>query len=186
MRTPVCLEGQMQLRRRRLVWSILVLALAPLAGPAAQTQPPKRAIDVEDVIAWKTIGTPTLSSDGQWFGYRLAPQEGDAEVVLKRVRGDKELRIPAGEQPQADGGRGGPGAAGGGAASLAFAENGKWAAFTSYPTHAAAQRLRRQRRPIQSSVTLVNLETGEKKEYPKIRRFAFSGDSSAWLALHRY
>src|SRR5262245_10326432 len=178
----------MKFRRSRLMLSIAVLALVPLFGPAATMQQAgKRPIDVADVIAWKTLGAATVSSDGQWFGYRLAPQEGDAEVVLKRVRSDKELRFPAGEQPQPEaGGRGGPGGAGGAAASLAFSEDGKWAAFTSYPTHAAAQRLRRQRRPIQSAVTLVNLATGDKYEYPKIRRFAFPGESSAWLAMHRY
>src|SRR4051794_23677874 len=180
----------MHARRTRLVLSIAVLALAPLFGPAASMQQaPRRAIEVEDVIAWKSIGSTVLSSDGQWFGYRLAPQEGDAEVVLKRVRADKELRFPIGGQPRGEGGGGGGrggAAAGPGTASLAFSEDGKWAAFTTYPTHAAALRLKRQRRPIQSSVTLVNLATEEKKEYPKIRRFTFSGESSDWIALHRY
>src|SRR4051812_38787092 len=176
----------MNARRPQLWIAILVLALTPLAGTRVSTQQaPKRAIAIEDVIAWKAVGASVLSADGQWFGYRRAPQEGDAEVVLKQVRGDKELRLPAGEQPQADGGAG-RGAAGGGTTSLAFSEDGKWAAFTSYPTHAAAQRLKRQRRPIQSGVTIVNLATGDKQEYPKIRRFAFSGESSAWIALHRY
>src|SRR6187399_24557 len=179
----------MKLRRPSLLLSILVLALAPLYGPtASMQQAAKRPIEVEDVLAWKSLGATTLSADGQWFGYRLSPQEGDADVVLKQVRGgEKELKFPAGEQPQADpggGGRGGP--AGGAGAALAFSEDGKWAAFTSYPTHAAALRLKRQRRPIQSSVTLVNLATGEKKEYPRIRRFAFSGETSGWIALQRF
>src|SRR3954471_23700125 len=179
---------EMTLRRPRLVFSILVLALAPLMGPAASMQDaPKRPIELQDVIAWKSMGATVLSSDGQWFGYRLAPQEGEAEIVLKRVGADKELRFPAGEQPQADAGAGGGrGAAGGASSTLSFSEDARWAAFTTYPTHAAALRLKRQRRPIQSSVTLVNLATGEKKEYPKIRRFAFSGESAAWLALHRF
>ena len=58
----------------------------------------------------------------------------------------------------------------------------------SRPTHARreAQRLRRQRRPVQSGVTVVNLATGEKKEYPRIRRFAFSGEASTWIALQRF
>ena len=36
--------------------------------------------------------------------------------------------------------------------------------------------LRRQRRPIESGVTIVNLASGEKRDYPRIRRFAFSGE----------
>ena len=176
----------MRHRHPRFLIAIAILVAAPLVGPAAtMQQAPKRPIEVEDVVAWKAIGATVLSSDGQWFGYRLAPQEGDAEIVLKRSRADKEWRFPAGEQPQAEGGGGGRGGAGA-VSTLAFSEDGNWAAFTTYPTRQAAQRLKRQRRPIQSSVTLVNLATGEKKEYPKIRRFAFSGESSAWIALHRF
>ena len=97
----------MKLRRSRLLFSVAVLALVPLFGPAASMQQaPKRPIEVADVVAWKTLGATVLSNDGQWFGYRVAPQEGDAEVVVKRVRGEKEMRFPIGEQPQ-----GGPAAA---------------------------------------------------------------------------
>ena len=184
-------------RRPLFLLAVAVLVAGPYLIPAATqsgtqsaastsvSAAAKRPIEIEDVIAWKSIGSTVLSADGQWFGYRVAPQEGDAEIVLKRVRADKEWRFPAGEQPQGEGGggRGGPAAA---VSTLAFSEDGKFAAFTTYPTRAAAQRLRRQRRPIQSSVTVVNLATGEKKEYPRIRRFAFSGESSAWIALHRF
>src|SRR3954466_6925023 len=120
----------MKVRRSRLLLSILVLAFVPVFGPAASMQQaPKRPVDIEDVIAWKAMGATTLSADGEWFGYKLSPQEGDAEVVLKRVRGDKELKFPAGEQPQGDGAGGGRGVAGGAGAALAFSEDGKWAAF---------------------------------------------------------
>jgi hypothetical protein len=173
-----------------MLLAVAVLVIAPLFGPAAlMQQAPKRTVEVEDVIAWKSLGSTVLSNDGQWFGYRLAPQEGDAEIVVKAVRGDKTLRFPIGEVPAAGaggagGGRGG--AAGGPTATLAFSDDGKWAAFSTYPTRVAAQRMKRQRRPIQSSVTVVNLASGEKKEYPKIRRFAFSGESAGWIALQRY
>ena len=178
----------MRSRRPQLLLAIAALVITPLYGPAVLTQPAaKKAMELDDIINWKTIGTPVLSSDGQWFAYRLAPQEGDAEVVVRRARSDKELRFPAGEQPQAAPEAGGRGGFGGGAgATLAFSDDGKWVAFTTYPLRKEAQRLKRQRRPIQSSVTIVNLATGDKREYPKIRRFAFSGESSTWVALHRY
>jgi dipeptidyl aminopeptidase/acylaminoacyl peptidase len=179
----------MKTRRPQLFLALVVLTLLPLFGPAAaMQQEQKRPIDVADVVAWKTVGSTVLSNDGQWFGYRSVPQEGDGEAVIKRVRADKELRFPIGEQPQpGEGGGGGRGAGAGAAPTvLAFSDDAKWVAFTTYPTHQAAQRLKRQRRPIQSSVSVVNLATGEKREYPKIRRFAFSGESAGWIALHRY
>jgi dienelactone hydrolase len=174
---------------RRFTLAVAVLALVPLLGtPAALQQAAKRPIQLEDIIAWKSASANAVSADGQWYGYRYAPQEGDAEVVVRRIHGDKkELRFPIGELPQpADGGGGGRGGAIGGGSSLAFSEDGKFVAFTTYPTRPAAQRLRRQRRPIQSSVTIVALASGEKHEYPRIRRFAFSGESSTWIALHRF
>jgi dienelactone hydrolase len=177
----------MKSRRPQMLLAIAALVIAPLFGPAASMQQaPKRAVEVEDVIAWKNLGAAVLSNDGVWFGYRLAPQEGDAEVVVRRVRDDKTMRFTIGEVPQGGGGGGRGGAGGGAASTLAFSDDGKWAAFSTYPTRAAALRLKRQRRPIQSGVTVLNLATGEKKEYPKIRRFAFSGESAGWIALQRY
>ena len=90
-------------RRPRFLLAIAVLVAGPYLVPAATQQAEstrsttKRSIEIEDVIAWKSIGSTVLASDGQWFGYRLAPQEGDAEIVLKRVRAEKEWRFPAGE-----------------------------------------------------------------------------------------
>jgi dienelactone hydrolase len=177
----------MKSRRPQMLLAIAALVIAPLFGPAASMQQaPKRAVEVEDVIAWKNLGAAVLSNDGLWFGYRLAPQEGDAEVVVRHVRDDKTMRFTIGEVPQGAGGGGRGGAGGGAASALAFSDDGKWAAFSTYPTRAAALRLKRQRRPIQSGVTVLNLATGEKKEYPKIRRFAFSGESAGWIAMQRY
>ena len=180
---------------RRLVLT-LALALAlpstvPMFGPAATMQQAvqsKRPIELQDIINWKSIGTTAVSNDGQWFAYRIAPGEGDAQIVVKRARGgEKELTFEAGELPTAGaagGGRGGD-AGGAGSAALDFSEDSKFVAFTTYPSRREAQRLRRLRRPVQSSVTIVNLATGEKREYPRIRRFAFSGDASTWIALQR-
>src|SRR5260221_4486135 len=192
-RTPSVPDGPnhegmtMTSRRPQMLLAIAALVIAPLLGPTASMQPAGRhAVEVEDVIAWKALGSTVLSADGQWFGYRLAPEEADAEVVVRQVRGEKAMRFAIGEVPQGAGGGGRGGAAGNVSSALAFSDDGKWAAFSTYPTRAAALRLKRQRRPIQSGVTVLNLATGEKKEYPKVRRFAFSGESAGWIALHRY
>ena len=178
-------------RSWRLILALALVTLAPLSGldaridqaPAAASG---RAIALDDIIAWKTVGSPTLSNDGQWFAYRLAPGEGDSQVVIRRARADKEMRFDAGETPVAGPGDGGGGRGGAPApATLAFSDDSKWVAFATYPTRAEGQRLRRQRRPLQNGVTLVNLASGEKREYAKIRRFSFIGEASTWIALHR-
>src|SRR5690242_916675 len=54
-------------------------------------------LKMEDVVAWKRIVTPVISNDGQWFAYKLAPIEGDAELVLKHLSDGKEQRFATGE-----------------------------------------------------------------------------------------
>src|SRR5260221_667028 len=121
-RTPSVPDGPnhegmtMTSRRPQMLLAIAALVIAPLLSPTASMQPaPRHAVEVEDVIAWKAVGSTVLSADGQWFGYRLAPQEGDAEVVVRQVRGEKAMRFAIGEAPQGAGGAG-PGGAAAGAA----------------------------------------------------------------------
>ena len=62
----------------------------------------------------------------------------------------------------------------------------KWLAFFTYPTAAEAKKLRKDKKPVQSGVVLVNLATGEKRDFEKVRRFSFAPKQPNWLALHRY
>ena len=85
----------MKSRNPRLLFAIAALVIAPLFGPAASMQQAaKHPVEVEDVVAWKSLGSTVLSNDGQWFGYRLAPQEGDAEVVVKAVKARQDAALP--------------------------------------------------------------------------------------------
>jgi dipeptidyl aminopeptidase/acylaminoacyl peptidase len=186
---------------RRLLLALAILALVPfvspesLIGQAPAASQAKRPIELEDIVAWKSVGATVLSRDAQWFAYRVAPGEGDAELVVRNVSSGKESKFDLGEVGAPGGGGGGRGAAaagGGAGAAVAFSNDSKWIAFTTNPSKAEATRLRRQRRPVQGGVTVVNLATGEKKEYPRIRRFDFSGDDDRtipglpeFIALHR-
>jgi dipeptidyl aminopeptidase/acylaminoacyl peptidase len=173
----------MRLHRLRLLTATAVLGLTPfLVAPVLTQNAPKRAMTLDDIVQWRSVGTTALSNDGRWFAYRIAAQEGDADVVVRSTGGDKSWTFPVGEQPQGSGGGRG-GAAG---SSLAFSHDSRFVAFTTYPTRSEQQRLKRQRKPIESGATVIDLSTGAKREYPRIRRFAFSGESGAWIALHRY
>ena len=91
---------------------------------------------------------------------------------MKNIATGKETKYPLGEvgAPAGAAAPAGPPVFLGGA-SLAFSDDSKWIAFNTSPARAEAQRLRRQRRPVQGGVMVVNLASGEKKEYPRIRRF---------------
>ncbi len=167
-----------------------IFALTLLAFAAyGQAQKP---LQLPDILSWKRIQSPVVSSNGEWFAYRLAPAEGNAEVVVRNLKTGKEDHYPIGDRAAsspapAAGGGGGRGAAGPAAAAGGpeFSDDSKWIAFTAYPLTKDAKRMKAQRRPIQPKAVLVELATGKKTEFEKIKRFAFSGERSTILALHR-
>jgi dipeptidyl aminopeptidase/acylaminoacyl peptidase len=139
-------------------------------------------MELADVLAWKSIGATALSNDGRWFAYRTSPIEGDSEVFVRETAGERLHRFVAGEVPQAGAG---PGDGGQPPSTLGFSDDSKWAALTVYPTRDDAARLKRQRRPIQSKVTVLDLESGKDVTVDNVRRFAFAGERGGWIALQK-
>ncbi|HSP89389.1 MAG TPA: hypothetical protein VLN08_00695, partial [Vicinamibacterales bacterium] len=194
------------MRRTLIILTVLsVLALAPIGAqqvatkPAAQAAPAAaapqkpdagqaavptpRPMELADIIAWKNVGATAFSNDGRWVAYRLSPMEGDSEIFVKATDSDKVYTFPVGEAPSMGGGAGGPGGGAVPTASLGFSEDSKWAAFMVYPTRAEGQRLRRQRRPVQAKVQLLDLTSGKDVTIENVRRFAFAGERGGWVAI---
>jgi acetyl esterase/lipase len=166
-----------------LIWVLVLISVAlpqtatqtekenPQKSQAAKTAPQApRPVEVSDVAAWKRVQQATVSDDGQWFAYRLVPNEGDSDIIVRRLSDNKEMKFPAGE---------------GGFAPLGFSDDSKWIAFTTFPNAKETKRLRKERKPVQTKVALVNLATEKKTEFEKVRRFAFSGEQATWIAFHR-
>ncbi len=171
----------------------IAVALSIAAGLlSAADAPAPHALTVPDIVAWKRIQAPAVSHNGEWFAYRLAPAEGNAEVIVRNLKTGAEQRFPIGDPSAAApaGAAAAPGppaaAAAAGAADPLLSADGRWAVFHSYPTTAQAKRLKRDRRPIQTKAVLVELATGKKTEFEKVRRVSFNGELSTWLALQRY
>ncbi len=159
-----------RLHRRAAVVLPLAFVAAVLVPLAAQQAPAGRPMDLGDILSFRAMSTNTLSPDGQWFAYRLAPLEGDSEVVVRSTTGSQEYTFPVGAS----------------ASAMSFSDDSRWIAIGTSLTTAEAEAARRARRPVQNGVTIINLSNGETVEIPKIRRFAFSGELSTWIALDRY
>ncbi|MDR3704148.1 MAG: hypothetical protein P4L56_31155, partial [Candidatus Sulfopaludibacter sp.] len=73
-----------------------ILSLTLLAfGAFGQAQKP---LQLADILSWKRIQAPVVSANGEWFAYRIAPAEGNAEVVVRNLKTGKEERYPAGDR----------------------------------------------------------------------------------------
>lgn len=157
-----------------VLWVCLLIPAYPVQEKAEIPKEPKPLEDIKDILAWKSIRSTVLSNDGQWFAFRLAPNEGDSDVVIRQTKGDKEYKFPAGE------------ASGFNPREIAFSEDTKWAAYTVHPKAKEAKELKKQKKPLYNNVTLLNLASGEKTEFEKVKAFSFSGENPGWIALHRY
>lgn len=178
--------------------TVLVGALAFVAAPiaiaaqgttatnASTATSPRgalKALDPSDLSFWKNIRSATTSYDGKWFAYVLAPNEGDADVVIRpTAEGGKEWRFPIGEPPVTAGAAFGAQ----GEAPLALSGDVRWALFTTYPNAADAKKLRKERKPLQNGASLVNLATGERRDFDKVRRAVFAGERPSYAVMQRY
>lgn len=165
--------------------------------PVSRWTPPAsagRQLALNDLLTWKSVRNPQLSNDGKWFAYVLAPNEGDAEVVIRgTAAGAKEIRFGIGEVPAPQAGPGGGGAAPAAAQPLVVSGNGRWAAFLIYAP-AASNTARRGRGAAgaggptppatPTKLAVVNLGDGSKREFENVRTFRFAGDRSDWIAVH--
>lgn len=184
----------------RISCALVALSVAADASFAQNAAPATgsgkgRPITSTDVKNWNTIRQNVLSNDGKWFAYVVGPAEGDLTVAIRGTAANAtETRVPVGAtggsiqisgdskwlgylvtapRPAAGaaagrgGGRGGaPGGAPGGAAG-------------GGAPGAAADSANRN----QAKLVLMNLASGEKKEYPGIRRFSFNAETPTWVVM---
>ncbi len=156
--------------KRQRLFLVLAAVVAVLAFAPLGAQDAKHPIELEDILSFRALSQSSLSPDGAWLAYRLAPLQGDSEVVVRSTSSETEWTFPVGE--------------GGGA--MSFSDDSKWLAMTTAPTRRDAQAARRASRPVQNSVTIVDLSSGEKTVVEKVRRYAFNGELGGWIALDRY
>jgi dipeptidyl aminopeptidase/acylaminoacyl peptidase len=139
----------------RTFGQLLLLSLAVASPALAQ----KKALTQADWDKWRSIQGATLSNDGRWVAYTLAPQVGDGEFVVRSTTGATEYRVPVGyiSRPNntpggerargggAGGGRAGGGGRGGGGGGAAgpFTSDNRFAFVTVQPTKEEVERQER-------------------------------------------
>jgi dienelactone hydrolase len=160
---------------------------APTKDPVSKWTPPAsagRQLTLNDLHNWKGIRGSAISNDGRWFAYTVAPNEGDAEVVVKGTAANgQEWRFPVGEA----------GAGGRGGGPVSISGNNRWAVFNVNAPSAAAGRGGRGggraggaggAAPAQPKLAVVDLTNGTKREFESVRSFRFAGERSNILAIH--
>lgn len=156
-----------------LVGLCLIPSLQASPGQEVAKSPVPRPLEINDILAWKNISSAQISSDGKWFVHSLTPNEGDSELVIKEIDGTKEYRFSLGDAPRNV------------SSLILISDDSRWVAFMSYPSFEETKKLRKDKKRIEPKASLVELTTGQKTDWPGVRKIAFSGDSSHYLAVHR-
>ena len=143
--------GVTMTRRSPLLATALLLAAAlalPVCSVARAQAPvangPTKQISIADMRAWKSIRSPSVSPDGKWIAYVLAPNDGDATVVIRSTSGTTQWTFPVGDALSARGG-------------VTISGDSKWAMFNIAATKAQAEQARKSHKPTESKVALVDL-----------------------------
>jgi dipeptidyl aminopeptidase/acylaminoacyl peptidase len=168
----------------------VVCLLAIIAATLIAQPDGKRPLTHRDYDSWKTISSQKLSDDGRWLAYVLMPQEGDGEVVLKNLETGVERREPAGAKPPTASREGEPApeseTTNSGNLTLAFTAGEHYLVFTTYPTKAATDKARKEKKKPQDmpkgGMALLPLSGGEVVRLENIRGFRLAEENGEWLA----
>jgi dipeptidyl aminopeptidase/acylaminoacyl peptidase len=151
---------------------LLLSALAAVAEDEDKSEP--HPIQLKDIMEWKTIWSAAFSSDGQWFGYRIVPNEGNSSIVIKSTSESKEYRFPDKEDKDKSYSR------------FTFSDDSKWAVVVISPDWKEQKKLEKDKKPIHNDAVVLNLDSGATKEFKSIQGYSFPKESSTWLALKKY
>ena len=183
------------------------LSLLAVVTPfAAQAQ--KKVLTQADWDRWRSIQGASLSNDGKWAAYTLAPQVGDGEFVVRATTGTTEYRVPVGYigrannvpggarpagagGPPAGGGRGGRG---GGGAAGPFTPDGRLAFVSTQPTKDEVEKAQRAAPRAgagrggaaggadpRTSLVMISLADGKQTTLPDVRSYRLPKDNSKWM-----
>ncbi len=149
----------------------LVSVLA--AGIAISSPAQKKPLDHSVYDGWQRIASTTMTDDGSVIAYQIAPQEGDAEIVVRRLVNSKknplpqEIRIPRGN-------------------GIKLSPDGTWAYLTIKPEFAATRQAKIDKKKAdempKDTFAVLNLKTFELKRYPDAKSFATGFDSMPYAA----
>ena len=139
-----------------------------IAVASAQSRPP--ALSRADYGQFESISPGAarggLSPDGRWLAYVVNRANRTSELRFIRLADDTAKTVAQGSQ-------------------ATFSDDGRWVAYSIGFSEAEQDRMRRDRRPIQNKLGLMDLSSGAMATVDGIQSFSFSSNG-AYIAMRRY
>ena len=138
--------------------SSLMLILGSTLSVQAQGQ-----LTFEEVMKFEDITQSTISNQGNWLIYTVAPDRGDARVVVQSVSGTQKYELKLAYSPT-------------------MTSDEAWVA--AHTQAALAHRLKDQRNAPKNGMALLSLEDGSVERIDSVARFEFSNNGQ-WLVYQK-
>ena len=138
--------------------SSLMLILGSTLSVQAQGQ-----LTFEEVMKFEDITQSSISNQGNWLIYTVAPDRGDARVVVQSVSGTQKYELKLAYSPT-------------------MTSDEAWVAARTQA--AIAHRLKDQRNAPKNGMALLSLEDGSVERIDSVARFEFSNNGQ-WLVYQK-
>ncbi|MCJ7580926.1 MAG: prolyl oligopeptidase family serine peptidase [Candidatus Aminicenantes bacterium] len=152
---------------KRILTALFLAVLFIAISVGAQTKPPATFADYGQ---WETLARAGsdggFSPDGKWLAYGINRTNGNNELRITRLADGKTETIAFALQP-------------------VFSSDSRWIACRVGYSEDEQEKLRKEKKPVQNKLGLLNLEMGELSTIDSIESFSFSSDG-AFLAMQRY
>ena len=152
--------------RHRVVVSLPLVFVVALLAPMSAQNATKRAMSLDDILSFRAMTTTSLSPDGKWFAYRVAPLEGNSEVIVRSTSGAQEYKFPAGE----------------GAGPMSFSDDSMWFTMATSLTRQEAEAAAVRDGPCRPRRSSSICPTARRRA---CRRFGGSRSRARWAAGSR-
>ncbi len=126
----------------------------------------KKPLDHSVYDGWKSIRSTSISRDGAWVLYVVAPQEGDAVATIRNVKDGHTLTVP---RPS----------------TIQFTKDSKYVVAMSIPPFADSRKARRDKvKPDdmpKSNLVIVDLAAGTQKVVEKVQSYSLASEDQGFL-----
>ena len=175
-----------------LIIAILYLSISAfiLSPTVFANQNDKRPLTHNDYNSWKSIMSSAISVDGQWILYLEAPQDGNADLVVKHLKSMKEFRHSIGYT--------GEGTDSERAARPQFSYDAGHVVFLISPSQEAVKKAKKARKKdkkkeeemeeekeeekLKKKLGIMNLSDGKVTEIEMVKNFALPEEAGGWVA----
>jgi dipeptidyl aminopeptidase/acylaminoacyl peptidase len=143
-----------------------VLTLAALCASLSTGFCQKKPLEHSVYDSWKSIRGTSLSHDGKWILYIVAPQDGDSKVEVKSLQSETVYVFDRGSVVQ-------------------FSNDSKFVVATVVPPQADVKKAAKDKVPAadlpKNSLLILNLSSGEQTKIEKVTSFRLPAEDSGWL-----